>query len=140
MTQNFETKIKEKTDDELSEIYLNSNNYQIEFIQLVELELEKRKIPINSLKFIKDKKDKISSDTLLLGVQGNIYWITAMFFASLFGGLIGIIAGYIYAYSKHKNIKGDEYFYYNESTRKYGRWMLIVGCTVLGLLIFSTLL
>lgn len=140
MTQDFETQIKEKTDNQLSEIYLNANDYQPEFIKLVELELVKRKIPLDSLTFIREKKDDISDETLEIGKQGNQFWIIAAFLLSLFGGLWGIVAGYQYAYSKHKNAKGIEYYYYNESTRKYGRWMLIVGCSVLGLAILSKII
>jgi hypothetical protein len=137
MTQDFETRIREKTDNQLSEVYLNANDYQPEFIKLVELELVKRKIPLDSLIFIREKKDEISDETLDIGKQGDQFWIVAAFLLSLFGGLWGIVAGYQYAYSKQKNAKGIEYFYYNESTRKYGRWILIVGGGVLGLAILS---
>lgn len=140
MTQDFETQIKEKTDNQLSEIYLNANDFQPEFIKLVELELVRRKIPLDSLSFIREKKDEISDKSLEIGKQGNQFWIIAAFFLSLFGGLWGIAAGYQYAYSKHKNPQGIEYYYYNESTRKYGRWMLIIGCSVLGLVILSRII
>jgi hypothetical protein len=140
MTQDFETQIKEKTDNLLSEIYFNANDYQPEFIRLVELELVHRKIPLDSLTFIREKKDEISDESLEIGKQGSEGWIIVAFLASLFGGFWGIVAGYQYAYSKHKNAKGDEYFYYNESTRRYGRWMLIVGCSVLGLSIISKII
>lgn len=140
MIQDFETQIKEKTDNQLSEIYLNANDYQPEFIKLIKLELGKRKIPLDSLAFIKEKKDEISDESMAIGKQGNQFWIIVAFFASLFGGLWGIVAGYQYAYSKHKNAKGIEFYYYNESTRKYGRWMLIVGCSILGLAILSKII
>jgi len=137
MIQDFETQVKEKTDKQLSEIYLNANDYQHEFINLVELELVKRKIPLDSLTFIREKKDEITDETLEIGKQGSQFWLVAGFLLSLFGGLWGIVAGYQYAYSKHKNAKDIKYYYYNESTRKYGRWMIIVGCLVLGLGIIS---
>lgn len=127
MTKNFEPQIKEKTDNQLSEIYLNANDYQPEFIKIVELELLERKIPLDSLSFIRDKKDEIADDTLEMGKQGSQFWIVAAFIFSLLGGLWAIAAGYDYAYSKHTNSKGVKYYYYNESTRKYGRWMLILG-------------
>ena len=135
MTQDFETQIREKTDNQLSEIYLHANDYQPEFIKLVELELVKRKIPLDFFTFIREKKDEISDETLAIGKQGSQFWIVAAFLLSLLVGLWGIVAGYQYAYSKKKNAKGIEYFYYNESTRKYGRWMLIVG----GVKVFLTL-
>lgn len=139
MIKDFEIQIKEKTDNQLSDIYLNSNDYQPEFIKLVELEILNRNIPIDSLNFIKVKKEAISDKTLAIGVQGNHYWIMASFLACLFGGIVGILAGYIYAYSKHKNANYVEFYYYNESTRKYGKWMLCVGCSILGLILISKL-
>lgn len=99
-----------------------------------------RKIPLDSLSFIREKKDEISDESLELGKQGSQSWIIAAFILSLFGGLWGIIVGYQYAYSKHKNAKGNEFYYYNKSTRKYGRWMLIIGCSVLGLSILSKII
>lgn len=107
---------------------------------MVELELVHRKIPLDSLAFIREKKDEISDESLELGKQGSQSWIIAAFILSLFGGLWGIILGYPYAYSKHKNAKGNEFYYYNKSTRKYGRWMLIIGCSVLGLSILSKII
>jgi hypothetical protein len=135
MTKDFKNQIKEKTDNQLSEIYLNAKDYQPEFIKLVELELVERKISLDSLSFIREKKDEIADETLEIGKQGSQFWIIAAFLLAIFGGLWGIVAGYQYAYSKHKNAKGIEYYFYNESTRKYGRWMLIVGCSVLGIVI-----
>jgi hypothetical protein len=140
MTEDLENQIKEKTDNQLSEIYLNANNYLPEFIELVELELVKRKIPLASLSFIRKNKEEISDENLAIGKQGNQVWIVAAFLMSLFGGLGGIIAGYQYAYSKHRNAKGIEYYFYNESTRKYGRWMLIIGCSVSGLILLKIIL
>ena len=78
MIKDFETQIKEKTDNQLSEIYLNANDYQPEFVKLVELELLNRKIPIDSLNFIKAKKEEISEKTIKLVIDGkNDYEILA---------------------------------------------------------------
>jgi hypothetical protein len=137
MNNNFENIIKEKTDDQLTEIFLNANDYQADFIKIVEKELIKRKIPLESLYSIRAKKDEISDARMEIGNQGNKLLIIFSFLASLFGyanplgGILGIAAGYQYAYSKHKNANGVEFYYYNESTRKYGRWILIVACSVL---------
>lgn len=137
MNNNFENLINEKTDDQLSEIYLNANDYQPDFIESVEEELVKRKIPLESLTYIRTKKEEITDERMAIGNQGNQFVIIFSFVASFFGGLWGILAGYHYAYSKHKNVKGTEFFYYNESTRKYGRWMLAVGCFALCLTLLS---
>jgi hypothetical protein len=46
---NFETIIKEKTNNELTDIYIKNSGYQEEFMRLVEIELTNRNIPIDSL-------------------------------------------------------------------------------------------
>lgn len=136
--EDFENQIKEKTDNELAEIFLNAHDYQPEFIKLVELELVERKIPLDLMSFLRKKKDDISDETLKIGKQGNQFLIIVAFLLSVYGGVWGFVAGYHYAYSKHKSANGTQYYYYyNESTRKYGRLMIIVGCSFFVLYIFS---
>lgn len=72
-----------------------------------------------------------------MGKQGNIVLIVLSFWLTLVGGVWGILVGYNYAYSKHKNNDGVEYFIYNESTRKYGKWMLILGGIILAIFLLS---
>ena len=123
----FETIVEQKTDKELVDIYIKSHDYQDDFIKIVEKELIKRKIPIASIKQVKEEADAISDNKLQLGEQGNPFYIALCFLAALLGGVISIVAGYIYAFSKRKNLQGNAYFYYNDQTRKYGKWMLVVG-------------
>jgi hypothetical protein len=132
MIKKFQTLINDKSDNELCDVFLNSSKYQPEFIELVEKELLKRKIPLESLKYINEKNEVVKDETLQLGKQGNQFWMIAAFILSIFGGIWPLFAGYNYAFSKHKNTKGVEYFVYNKSTRKKGEWMLIIGGTVLG--------
>ena len=112
------------------DIYLISQDYQEDFIIVVKEELSKRKIPLDSLEQIKSKAEEISDKNLELGEQGNPLWIAFSFVAALFGGFIGLVAGYIYAFSKKKNSQGEAIYAYNEQTRKYGTWILIVGVIV----------
>ena len=123
----FETIVEQKTDKELVDIYIKSHDYQDDFIKIVEKELIKRKIPIASIKQVKEEADAISDNKLQLGAQGNPFYIALCFLAALLGGVISIVAGYIYAFSKRKNLQGNAYYYYNDQTRKYGEWMLVVG-------------
>jgi hypothetical protein len=131
-----ENRVKAKTDDKLIDIYLNAKDYQPEFIKLVEQELAYRKIPLATLQIIKDKKVEFSDETLARGIQGDRRYMVVCYIAAVLGGLISIVAGYVYAYSKHKNSKGEEIFVYNESTRKDGRQMLVIGSFVLALTLF----
>jgi len=137
---NFETIIKEKSNSELTDIYIKNSGYQEEFMKLVEIELANRNIPVDSLLKFRGEQTSIDDSKLELGEQGSQFWITAGFIGSIFGGIWAIFAGYSYAYSKHKSKNGKEYFVYNESTRKYGRIMLAVGCTIFGLGILSRII
>ena len=68
MTKNFETQIKEKTDYELVELYLNPSLAPA-FIKLVEAQLVKRDIPLNNLKSLSKEDIKelqeISSEEVI---------------------------------------------------------------------------
>lgn len=132
---NFQKIIKEKSDSELTDIFIKNSGYQEEFMLEVQEELASRNIPIDSLIKFRGEQNKIDDTTLEQGVQGSQFWIAAAFIGSVLGGIWAIFAGYSYAYSKHK-LKGKDYFVYNESTRKYGRLMLLLGCSVLGVIIF----
>ena len=123
----FKDQVEQKTDKELMDIFIKSQDYQEEFVLVVEEELKKRNVSLDSIKQIKSKADEISNKKIEEGVQGNTFWIAIYFLSAILGGIISIVAGYIYAYSKRKNIEGEAYYYYNEQTRKYGKLMLIVG-------------
>jgi len=127
----FNKVITSKSDDELIKIYVNTTDYQPEFIALVEAEIITRKIPLNSLNSLRNQKEIIDEQKIDVGKQGSQFWMVFAFIASLVGGIWGIVAGYQYAYSKHKNSDGDEFFVYNETTRNYGKGMLITGCVML---------
>ena len=109
-------------------------------MKLVEIELTNRNIPIDSLIKFREAQDSIDDSKLELGKQGSQFWIIAAFIGALFGGIWAIFAGYNYAYSKHKSKNGKEYLVYNVSTRKYGRIMLAVGCTIFGLVLLSSII
>lgn len=125
----FKEIIKAKSDSELTDIFIKNKGYQEEFMILVKEELINRNIPLDSLIKFRSEQNSIDETKLEQGEQGSQFWIVAAFIGSIFGGIWAIFAGYSYAYSKHK-VNGKEYFVYNESTRKYGRIMLTVGCVV----------
>ncbi len=133
---NFEKIIKEKSDSELTDIFIKNSGYQEEFMIEVQEELIYRNIPLDSLIKFRGEQNKIDDIILEQGEQGSQFWIIAAFIGSIFGGIWAIFAGYSYAYSKHK-VKEKEYFVYNDSTRKYGRIMLIIGCVIFTLALFS---
>ncbi len=128
---NFKSQVKQKTDDELIEIFSKSLDYQPDFIKILEEELTERNIPIAPLKKIRADAYEVSDKKIQMGEQGSTLYIALCFLFAILGGIISIVAGYIYAYSKRKDSQGKSFYYYNEQTRKYGKWMLLVGVIML---------
>jgi len=124
---NFKEQVEQKTDQELIDIFVKSQDYQEEFISVVDDELKRRNVPLDSVKQIKSESNEVINKKIEDGVQGNTFWIVICFLAAILGGIISIIAGYIYAYSKRRNLQGETYYYYNKQTRKYGKIILIIG-------------
>jgi hypothetical protein len=140
MIVDFEKRIQEKTDKELADIYIHAEDYQPEFVSLVEKHLAARKIPLESLNILKEKNDALEDEKLNTGKPGNKFLIVLFFVTCLIGSIIGILAGYHYTFSKQRNSKGEEIYVYNEKTRIYGKFMLAIGGIVLGLSLLSALL
>lgn len=140
MIESFEEQIARKTDNELTDIFIiDYHKYQKDFIVLVEIELKKRNLPIDSIIELKKRNEKIIDETLTQGEQGSPVWISIGFFLSLLGGIFAIFLGYSYAFSKKKNSKGESFYVYNESTRKYGRIMFYLGLFMLFLSLYLNL-
>ncbi len=128
MEFDFGTDVQLKSDNELIDIYINPSFYQPAMIDTVTAEITRRKLPIEALKKIKAEKEMASVLNLAVGKQGNTLYIVICYCLVLLGGIPGIIAGYIYYFSKQKGPDGQEYYVYNESTRKLGLGMLVIGC------------
>jgi hypothetical protein len=137
MENNFNTLVKEKTDNELLDIYMNSKDYQVEFVNLVTEEITHRNLSIDTLDEIRSKKVEENDNLLVLGRKGNSAYLVLIAISSLLGGLIGIIGGYIYAYSTVVDSQGNKLYVYDESTRKWGRIILGVGVVMLFLILVS---
>jgi len=133
MIESFKDQISKKTDNELSDIFINNNKYQKEFVEFVELELKRRNLPIDSILELRKKNCQINDEFLSIGDKGSPIWIAFGFIGSLVGGIFAVFLGYSYAYSKRKNSLGKDFFVYDESTRKQGRIMFYLGLTIFGL-------
>ena len=140
MITDFEKRIQEKTDKELADIYLRSEDYQPEFVSLVEKHLAARKIPIESLNILKEKNDALDDEKINSGKPGNKFLIILFFVAALLASIIGILAGYHYTFSKQRNSKGEEKYVYDGTTRIYGKLILAIGGIMLGISLISALL
>jgi hypothetical protein len=137
MVESFQEQIEKKTDTELADIIIDSHRYQKEFIDLAELEIKKRNIPIDSILELRIKNLKIQDENLSIGDKGSPFWISVGFIGSILGGIFSIFLGYSYAFSKRKNSIGKEFYVYDQSTRKYGTIMFYLGLTIFGLILIS---
>ena len=130
MNVDFEDQISNKSNDELLDIFLNSDHYQPGFVELAVQELDRRKVDITSHKQQKQHDEALLLEQMEQGEPGNPIWITLGFISALLGGLIGIVAGYVYSQSKNKEIGDGNHYYYDLQTRNLGYGMLLLGVTV----------
>jgi len=135
MEYNFEKVMAERSDSELIDIVtIQSANYKPLAIETAEKELKKRNIDTSKFQGIREKLKIVNETNLELGKKISRFWVYFGYAALLFtGGIYGIIAGYIYRYSKLKTENGNEFFIYNKSSREEGKVMIILGCVVLGI-------
>ena len=129
--------IKQKTNEELTEIFINAKNYNPDFVALAEKELAYRNINVDSSKQIREKINDDSKEKLQAGKPGSSLYIFICFLLALAGGFLGIYAGYIYSQSKIKNGNGEEFFVYDEQTRKTGKGIMWLGIAVLLFFLFK---
>jgi hypothetical protein len=137
MKIDFTSQIRQKTDSELKDIFIHAKDYSPEFIQATELELQVRNINIPVSKQIKPKP--VNRKQLEHGKPGSPLYIFLSFVLALFGGILGIYAGYIYSQSKITTEDGEQFYVYSEETRKLGKIMMLVGVGVILLFLLKGL-
>ncbi len=126
MAINFEEQVAIKTEQELIDIYINQEEYQQSFVNAAVGEMAKRNISLDPYLEKRSQREKTIAETLERGVPGDPAFIVLTFISAFLGGFLGIIGGFIYSQSKK-----DGRYFYNESTRKKGRIMLVTGIIVL---------
>jgi hypothetical protein len=131
MKFDFADQIKQKTDKELTDIYVNARDYNSDFVKLAEEELHTRKINLDSSAKQREKVEQIVTEELKKGRDGNPLYIFFCFVLALLGGLLGIYAGYVYSQSKIKTANGESYYAYNKETRQLGKMMMLLGVAVI---------
>lgn len=131
MNFDFQSQIKIKTDDELLNIYRDFDQYQDNYLEIVSKELETRGIDFTNLKLRKQHKEEFMLEQLEKGKPGDPVFITLGFISALLGGILGIIAGYVYSQSKNKDWGDGTYYYYDLRTRNFGTGMMLLGLFVL---------
>ena len=135
MKFDFSDQIKQKTDKELTDIYINARDYNPDFVKLAEEELQARNIKLNGSAKQKAFVDQTAIDQLKEGKDGNRVYIFICFILAIFGGLLGIYAGYVYSQSKIKTDDGESYYAYNKETRQLGKIMMWVGVAAIFILL-----
>jgi len=130
MKPDFTELIKQKTDKELTEIFINANDYNPDFVRLAEEELNSRKVNLYGAKQIKASVREVETVEFKNGKPGSPLYIFFCFILCLLGGLLGIYAGYIYSQSKTQNSAGEKFYVYDEQTRHLGKIMMWLGIGV----------
>ena len=122
----FSETIKDKTDNELLDIFYNVNAWNPEMVEGVKKELTKRNIL--PAEIIKEKSGLEIEDnfTLEIGKKAGLFgqivgWLCVF-------GLVGIAIGYHYAYSKETSrYTGEVYYAYDEASRQNGRYLFTIS-------------
>lgn len=131
MQFDFGDQIRKKTDQELTDIFINAKDYNPDFVRLAEDELSRRNISLDMSKRVKETTSYVDNKRLSEGKPGSPLYIFLCFVLALLGGVIAIVAGYIYGHSKTKNAEGQSFYVYNEQTRQLGKIMMWLGIAVL---------
>lgn len=127
----FQKRIENNSDEQLLHIYSNFDQYQDEYIDIVSKELDRRGVDFTNLKLRRRHKEEFMLAQLEKGKPGNPVYVTMGFVSALFGGILGIIAGYVYSQSKNKEWGDGTHYYYNLKTRNLGTGMMLLGIVVL---------
>lgn len=131
MQFDFTRQIKQKTNEELTEIFINASNYNPDFVALAEQELTARNINLDLPKQQRQEFKQTLNKQFEKEKSGSPLYIFLCFVLALFGGFIAIYAGYIYSQSKQKDETGKEFYVYNAQTRQLGTIMMWLGIAVL---------
>ncbi len=139
MELDFASIVHSKSTDELLRIFKEWHKYAPEMLEAVTEELDTRKVDLSDL--IAEKENEIVEQETLLskGKKGSPLYIIICFICAFLGGLLGLIGGYIYAFSKTRSYTGKAFYVYDEPTRKYGKIIITIGLIILGIALISKL-
>lgn len=131
----FSESLQNKSDDELLKIVYEFDQWSPDMLSATEKELSKRGVLPDDIAARKKELSDAEDEELSRGREAStaglvIGWICAP-------GLIGLVIGYNYAFSKKRNrYTGQTYFKYDKKSRNNGA---ILFYTSLALFIFITL-
>ncbi|OJW84957.1 MAG: hypothetical protein BGO69_10460 [Bacteroidetes bacterium 46-16] len=131
MDLDFKALAAAKTDDELSDIYINPEKYNEDLLPFAEAELAKRGIYLSPLDEKRRLKVARETPVLVHEERGKPLHLIIFFILAFAGGLIGIVAGYHYGYSYKRGFGGQKYYEFDKNTRSFGRIIFLTGLLVL---------
>lgn len=141
MNFEFTNQISQKSDQELADIYLNGKDFQPDFVARAVQEMQQRGLSLEALTEIRNARYAAIDERLAAGKPGNPIYIGLGFLVALMGGVAGIVAGFVYSQSRQPSVDGQQQYYvYDEDTRRKGRLMMGLGILVVCLVLWKNLL
>lgn len=131
----FEEIVNGKSNSELLTMVYELDKWDPKLLKAIEEELNIRNILPNNILEQNQKLIELERDELLIGKEASLIgfiigWIGVF-------GLLGIIIGYNYAYDKIKSKYTNEYYFkYDETSRKYGKYLLNTSLIITILVVF----
>lgn len=129
MQNRFESEVKEKPDEELLTMVYEFDAWNVEMLQAVEAELQSRQILPNDIALRKKEMIEEEAAQLAKGKEASLLgqvigWLCVL-------GLLGIIIGYNYAFSKVKSkYTGQKFYKYDEDSRDNGSYIFYISLSV----------
>ena len=163
MAQSFNEQIKNKTNEELIEILLNTGQYQSEYISLTEIEAKKRDLPLEKVYLEREENNRekdselrkpkvtflipflFTSALIVLPIflVSDVYWkldilpalLLALPLTLMFATLPCLVIGYSYRNKKETLSNGERIRSYSKGTILWSSIMIVIGW--IGFLLFA---
>lgn len=135
MENRFSEIVKNKTSEELLEMVYQFHVWDNLMLVEVEKELSQRQLLPNDIKILKQELIVAEQEKLAKGKEaslaGQIFgWLGVL-------GLVGLVIGYNYAFSKNKSKYTGEVFYkYDEASRQNGSYIFYTSLSIFILYFF----
>lgn len=125
------------TNEELIDLISKQDEWSPFDYQLAQKILKARGQEVSTKEINKLKDQRIAE--LSEPEKHNPFWIVIGYIFSALGGLFGIIIGWYIVFSKKTLPNGQRIYTYNESDRKHGKIILIIGIPILVIVVLIRL-
>ena len=117
------------SDEELYEIIVKPDEWNIFDYTLAQKILSDRDKPIDKALLVSLKKQRLNE--LSKPEENQKAWINVGYILALLGGFFGIVIGYMLWTQKKTLPNGNKVYSHKESDRKHGRRIVIIGVTII---------